>query len=163
MEEILREWKVEYKDEKVGDLSNSEMNLKGMNDSLFHGPSYSIADKLKENGYEISGHGGIKREYPLYSFMGILRNKKSIQKKFCGIKWNKVQRADNLGKLWLNNSEKNAEENKSWTLEVYGKEHESNLVNVIKGVSDSYNVNLHVCIRRETPKKEVYLYDLANK
>lgn len=128
----------------------------------FNGPSYLIAEKLKEKGYDISGHGGVRlKEKTLSSFIGILKDRKPVEKRILGFKYNKKQRALHLGTLWFNNNKKDADENKNWVLEVYGKKYLPTLTKLVNSLSKPYNVQVEVKLKNEYPLEETYLSDLA--
>jgi hypothetical protein len=162
----LEECTIEYKEEQVADLLNNKSSLKNMS-SLFYGPAHNITDKLREEGYEISGHSRVKIKYPKYSsssFMGILKDKEPIQKNLLGIlKWKKKQRAYHIGTLWLNHEGKKAKEDKKWVLEVYGKKYSSGLLKIVKELSEFYEVKLEINLASDTPREEVYLHEIGSR
>ena len=89
--------------------------------SSFESPVYKIAEGLREEGYKIAGHMGVKQKNSTHNMVGILKEREPIQKSFLGIKYNANQKAFLLGTLWINNEERNADEDSKWVLEVYGQ------------------------------------------
>ena len=128
--------------------------------SSINGPSYEVAEKLRKIGYDIAGHAGIRKEKPLSSFIGILKDRNPLNKSILGIKYTKKQRAIHLGTLWFNNEKKNANEHKNWVLDVYGRKHLSKMTKLVNSLSQPYNVEVKVNLKSEYPIEENYLSDL---
>lgn len=143
-------------------LSNNSIHLENIDLDCIkcNSPSYSLAEKLRERGYDIAGHAGIRTKKPIHNFIGILKDRKPLQKSFFGIKYKRNQRAINLGKLWFNDEERNADENKTWVLDVYGRKHLSEVTKLINAISKPYKINIKVNLKSEHPKEETYLSDL---
>ena len=131
--------------------------------SPYENPAYIIAEELRGEGYAIAGHLGVKQKFPSPGFVGILKERKPIQKNFYGIKYNKSQRALHLGTIWMNNREKEATENKNWVLEVYGEKYLPRLTKIVEKISAPYNVKIEVKLLSKEPKEEHYLSDLVSK
>ena len=148
-------------------LGNPVGNLINLADisHICYGPSYSVSEELKKRGYCLAGHMNLKigkQKKSLSSFIGILKNQKPIQKKILGIKLNKKQKAIYIGKIWFNNKSKNADENKKWILQVYGRRHLSEMTKLFNSLSKPYGVKLDVHLKSEYIVKENYLFDILN-
>lgn len=125
-------------------------------------PVYAIANKLKQEGYEIADFHGTKDDNPISeNGIGILQRRKPIQKtNFLGIKYNEEQeRALYIGHLILKNPKMNAKENKRWILEVYGRENVSPLIETMKKISEPYNVKVNIKLESESPYNETIQED----
>jgi hypothetical protein len=130
--------------------------------SEFYGPAHYVAKGLKENGYDIAGHGGIRTPKPQNDFIGILKDEEPIQRSFLGCKipfWYKYQRGHQIGKLWLNHEGRKAKEDKRWVLEVYGIEYCPELSEIITELSRPYNVHVSTKIEKDKPLKEGHTSD----
>jgi hypothetical protein len=150
--------KEEIEIENMGQLFKSENQLEDIASS-FYGTSYKVAKGLREQGYEIAGHGRIRRENPLTNFIGILKETEPIQKSFLGIKYNKKQKALLVGKLWLNHEGREASEEKEWLLEIYGKKYLPKLKKIVTGFSNNCDVNLRVKLEKNKPLEEKSVFD----
>lgn len=134
----------------------------------FYGPAYSLAVKLRENGYEIAGHMGIKinkKKKPNRNFLGILEDRKPLQKNFLGVrylKYNLPQRAYLLATLWFNDEKRKADENKLWILEVRRKEYLNKLTKLVNALSEPYNVKVKVKLKSDGLVEEKYLSDILS-
>jgi hypothetical protein len=132
-------------------------------DSL-ENPVYRIAEGLKEEGYAPAGRLGIKQNEPNRldpNMVGILKERKAIEKSFFGFKYNQPQRAFHLGTIWINDEDKGAKEDKKWILEVCGKKYESKLTELVEKLALPYNVQVETILSRKTPKLETYLSDIG--
>lgn len=137
-----------------------ESILTDLDNQIIENPLYFLAEKLKEKGYDISGHATIRVKEKLPSnFIGILKDREPLQRNFFGIKYNKTKRALHLGTLWTNNIEKGAYEDKNWVMEFYGKKDFQKLKKVIKDISSEYNVKVEFNLKSNIPKREGYLSD----
>ena len=126
--------------------------------SYYESPVYSIAKELRKRGYEIADSIGVRITEPEEEVIGILKDREPIKKSFLGIKWEKAQPALYVGKLWLNHPKIRARENKSWVLEVYGREYVPEMMNLIEELSSPYGVRVDVKLGSENPREETYYF-----
>lgn len=125
-----------------------------------NGPAYSVSNKIKQEGFDIAGHGKVRIKSPLSSFIGILEDKEPIKKTFLGIHYNKTPKAEYLGTLWFNNSKKGANEYTTWILNVNGRKNLSKMAKIGNMLSKEYNIPIKVNVGTEYPVEENYVSDL---
>ena len=128
----------------------------------FQNPLYRIAEELRGEGYSIAGHMGVKQKKPSANMIGILKERKPLEKRFFVFKYHQHQRAFHLGTIWLNNPEIGASEDKKWVLKIYGKDYQAKLTKIIEKVSSPYGIEVEVILSRKTPKRETYLFELGD-
>jgi hypothetical protein len=124
-------------------------------------PIYRIAKGLREEGYEIAGHMGIKvpkEKQPPHNMVGILRKKEPIKKRFLGIiPYTEKQRHDYVGKLWTDNVEKGAIEDKKWILNIYGQDNFTEVTGLMNKFA-SPDVEIDRFVYKDK-REESYLFD----
>jgi hypothetical protein len=126
-------------------------------------PIYTVAKRLEEEGYSIAGHMGIRREMPTCNMIGILKDRKPVEKSLLGIiKWKKNQKALHLGTVWFNHIEKDADEYERWVFEANGIKEMSKLTNILEEVSLPYKVKIQSVLYNNVPKRETYLHELGD-
>lgn len=125
-------------------------------------PLYEIAERLRKEGYAIAGYMGVKQKKPSANMIGILKERKPLEKRFFVFKYHQHQRAFHLGTIWLNNPEIGASEDKKWVLKIYGKDYQAKLTKIIEKVSSPYGIEVEVILSRKTPKRETYLFELGD-
>ncbi len=125
-----------------------------------NGPAYPVSVKIKEQGFDIAGHGKVRTKYPLSSFIGILEDKEPIKKSFFGIPYSKHSKAEYLGTLWFNNSKKGANEYSRWVLNVNGRENLSKMTKLGKMLSKEYKIPVKLSLGTEYAVEENYILDL---
>ena len=130
--------------------------------SLYESPVYDIAKSLREKGYKIASREGIRRKKPTPDSVGILEEREPIKKNFLGIPFKKKLRAYHIATLWIHNEPRKAIEDKTWILQVNGKENIEKLEKAIKELSIPYKVKVKVELVNENPKQETYLSDYFN-
>ncbi|MCX6750210.1 MAG: hypothetical protein NTZ83_02030 [Candidatus Pacearchaeota archaeon] len=123
----------------------------------FESPANGIARALKGRGYVAAGYFGIRNK-PATNLVGVLKERKPIQKTRFGFKLNKTQRAHYIGDILLNSSG----EEEQWLLKGYGKKYFPKLTEILEEISESYGAKLQVRLDRKTPKQETYLSDFTN-
>ncbi len=128
--------------------------------NFINGPSYGVSNILKEKGYNVAGHAGIRKKVPLSNFLGILKEREPLEKSLFGIKYIKNRRAMHLATIWFNDSKRKANESSNWLVEVYGKEYLSEVSKLIKPLSKQYCVKVKINLKTELPREETYLSDL---
>jgi hypothetical protein len=127
--------------------------------SFLENPVYRIAEELRKEGYEIAGHMGVKvpkEKQPPHNMVGILKDKKPLEKNICGFKYNKKQRADLLAEVWEDNTEKD----KKLIAHIYGYENFREASRLIKRLSSPYRVKIVKLVYKD-PREENYLSDIA--
>src|SRR4030043_129532 len=105
--------------------------------SFLDNPIYRIAKGVKEEGYDIAGHMGIRvpeTKQPPCNMVGILKNKKPVKKSVCGFKYNKKQRADLLAEVWEDDREKD----KKLIAHIYGYDNFHEASRLIEKFSSPY-------------------------
>ena len=132
--------------------------------ALCQNPVHGIARGLRERGYEIAGHGGIRvkeNKNPATSVVGVLEETEPIQKSFLGfMKYNEKQRARLIGELWLNNAPRYGDYDEKWIFKPYGKEYAVKITKIIKKICAPYKVKLEIEPPTDSPREEVYLHEL---
>jgi len=143
--------------EKIDCLEEISLDRKVVS---FENPAYGVAQKVREEGYEIAGHMGIKQKRPTHNMVGILKEREPFKKKMYGIKWKFNPRAFHLGTIWINHYERGAKEDKKWIMEVYGKKYLPKLTELAEKLSSDYNVEVEVKLAGNFPRRQTYLSDL---
>ena len=121
--------------------------------------SVKVAMEFRSKGYKIADNDGREVNEPDKNVMGILNPREPIKRRFLFFKWNKEQRALYEGRLWFNNDSIGAEPTKSWVLEIYGRENVPRLTEIVKGLSESSQVNLSIELSSENSKLEQYPFN----
>lgn len=127
--------------------------------SYHESPTYEIARKLKDKGYQIADFAGIRVSEPQHDVLGILEPRDPIEKSFLGFKRNKKQRALYIGTLWINNQERGAKSDENWVLEAYGRNNVPKLTELVRELSESKGVSVQVRLEREQSRVEMYVSD----
>ncbi|GEM_PF-1439482 len=137
-----------------------EKHEQNFNWDFVNGPAYSVSKKIKQEGFDIAGHGKVRIKYPLSSFIGILEDKEPIKKRFLGISYIKTPKAEYMGTLWFNNSKKGANEYSTWVLNVNGRKNLSKMAKLGNMLSKEYKLPIKVNVGTEYPVEENYILDL---
>jgi hypothetical protein len=127
--------------------------------SFLENPTSKIAEGLRKEGYEIAGHMGLKvpsDKKPPYNMVGILKDKKPLEKNICGFKHNKKQRADLIAEVWEDNTEKD----KKLIAHIYGYDNFREASRLIKRLSSPYGIKIVKLVYKD-PREENYLSDIA--
>lgn len=132
--------------------------------SHFASPVYGVAEKLRENGYDVAGRLGVRytgqNQLPP-DMVGILENRRPSQVSLFGKKFDvRKRRAFYLGTIWFDNAERGAEEDKKWVLEIHGKKDMKELTNVVENIASDYNVEVQPILYRKVPSREKYIDEL---
>jgi hypothetical protein len=124
--------------------------------TYYESPVYIITKTLKAKGYLIADSTGLRTHEPSHDVLGILEPKPP--KKCFGV-FNKKQRALYIGKLWLNNHVRYADEHSRWVLEVYGRNNVSKLGDIFREIVESKKINVQVTLNSEYVKQETLWSD----
>lgn len=137
-----------------------EKREQNFNWDFVNGPAYPVSIKIREQGFDIAGHGKIRVKYPLSSFIGILEDKEPIRKSFLGLHYSKNSKAEYIGTLWFNNSKKGANEYSNWVLNVNGRKNLSKMAKLGNMLSKEYKIPVKLNLGTEYAVEENYISDL---
>ena len=128
--------------------------------SYYESPTYAVAKALREKGYEIANHRGVKIVgEPLHDVLGILEPRDPIVKNFFGLRWLSKQRALYLGTLWVDNNAYGAKPDERWVLEVYGRSSVQKLTELMREIPKPREVSILIRLKSERGREEVYESD----
>jgi hypothetical protein len=132
----------------------------------FGNPSYEVAERLREEGYDIAGHMRVRRKTPVPNMIGVLKDRELVEtnflgfKSFFGYKLTRKPRALHLGRIWFNDEDKGAIENENWVFEANGTKEMFKLTKILEDIASSYNVKITSNLYSNIPKRERYLNEL---
>jgi hypothetical protein len=143
-------------------------NMKEENDShLTHiishyaSPVYGVAERLRENDYDVAGRLGVKQKQLDPNIITILKNRGTVKRSFLGIiDYPQSKRALGLAKLWINDEDRGATVDEKWVLEINKSRYTPELTELVKSVSSYYGVELKVIPADKKPGREVFLDEL---
>jgi hypothetical protein len=136
-------------------MKTEEKNITSLNEYLSFLDIHQIAEGIKkEKGYDIAGHMGIRisqGKLTPYNMLGILKEKKPLEKSILGIfKYTKPQRADLLGELW--------NEDEKFILKIYGQDNYLEVSKLIKKHLSPYRIKPEKFVYQDK-REESYLFD----
>ena len=114
-------------------LSNKIMKEENDSSSIyrmasFASPVYHVAGKLIEAGYRVAGRAGVEQKQLDPNMITILKDRKPVQISLFGLRipfLYKKSRGLNVGKVYFNDSDRNATEDENWVFEPHGIKEES--------------------------------------
>lgn len=122
-------------------------------------PIYVAARKIRAQGYATGTNYGriedkVGRDSAGNFVLGIIEPKQPEAKGLLGKLGIKTeQRGNRLGTLWFDDGE-GAKHDEKWVLEVYGRENLPILTEIVKELSNLYNVKVEINLVSEKPKIE---------
>jgi hypothetical protein len=131
--------------------------------SSYASPVHEVAQKLREEDYDIAGRAKVRQFQPDPDMIRILKDREPIQRSLFGFKMPflyRKQRALDLGTIWINNKENGAHEDKKWILEINKSQYDQKLIEIANNLSSSYGVQLEVIKFDKKPGRETYLHEL---
>ncbi|MAG15594.1 hypothetical protein CMO88_00880 [Candidatus Woesearchaeota archaeon] len=120
-------------------------------------PTYTIAETLRAEGYEIANRIGIRQGKPNRKVIGILKPKEPVRRSNWGYSWTEKQRSLHFGNIWFDNEKKGAIPNERWVAEGYGRETYDELTTLVKNLAAERGVEIEIRLLTERAKTEMYL------
>jgi len=127
--------------------------------TYYENPTLAVVKLLRERGYEIADCIGMRTHMPDRDAVGILKPRPPVEKKFLFFHRKVKQRALFIGVLWLDNKLRGAKIDKTWILEVYGREYVQELTELAKELEKTHSKDIHVVLEVEKTELETYLSD----
>jgi hypothetical protein len=130
----------------------------------YSSPVHQVAGKFIEAGYRIAGRSGVEQKQLDPNMITILKSRKPVQRSFLGLKipfLYREPRALNVGKVYFNDADKNATEDKNWVFEAHGIKEKSKLTAILEEAKPSH-VKIQSTLGHPVPKREIYLHELCN-
>ncbi len=118
--------------------------------------TYAIARELKRMGYQIAEMSGIRTAEPVRNAIGILKERASVRKNILCFEFNIKKRAFHIGNMYIANSDPapNTTSDKTWILDVFGRQHVPELTEIAKTLSKSYQIEVQMQLATEHPQEE---------
>jgi len=132
---------------------------KNMGVSYYESPVFAVAKFLRERGYEIADCIGMRTYTPNRAGIGILKPKPPVERRFLFFRLKVEQRALFIGVLWFDNKPRGAKLDKTWILEVNGREYVQELIELAKELAKIHSKDIRVVLKQENSKLETYLRD----
>jgi hypothetical protein len=95
--------------------------------------------------------------------ISVLKDREPVQRSFFGFKvpfWYRKQRALHLGKVWFNDTDRNAAEDENWVFEAHGEKEMKNITSLLEEIKP-YHVRVQATLEHNVPKRETYLHELC--
>jgi hypothetical protein len=135
-------------------------------------PYSSIIEIIQKNGYEI-GNGSFREfleSVHYHHMIGILDPTKSAVKDpeifyFHGLRYPRVlgeMRMMHVGDFWLENEARKAKLNKTWVLEIYGKENLERMEQLADNISKLYGIDIKIKLVSQEFSYESFTSDVPS-
>jgi len=130
------------------------------------GHLYEVADRLKQEGYDIAGHMRVRRKNPSPNMIGVLKDRAPVQASVLGLKnifgyqLTRQPRAFHYGRIWFNDEDKGAVYGKNWVYEANGTVEMFKITKLLEDIASPYGITVQSKLRHKAPKRERYLHEL---
>ena len=121
--------------------------------SYYESPVYGVAKHLRARGYKIADYLGVRVREPDKRAIGILKPRPPVVKRSFFFRRKMLeQRALFLGTLWF--TERGADPEKLWILNVYGRENIQEMTELAEKLSQEFSIDIRVVLDKERTELE---------
>jgi hypothetical protein len=127
---------------------------------------YEVAERLREEGYDIAGHMRVRRKNPSPNMIGVLKDRAPVQASFLGIenifgyKLTRQPRAFHYGRIWFDDEDKGAIKGKNWVYEANGTKEMFKINKILEDVASPHGITVQSKLYHKHPKRERYIDEL---